>query len=481
MALGKRTAKQEEMFIATAQLASGPGHPFYAKLNAVLAEAGFDEFVEKLCAPYYKEGGRPSIPPGVYFRMLLIGYFEGLDSQRGIAWRCADSLALRTFLGIGLTEATPVHASMTIIRKRLPESAFDKMFVFVLDLLEKQGLLRGKSVAIDATTLEANAAMKSIVRKDTGEDWKEYLAGLAKAEGIQNPTEEDLRRLDRGRSDKKVSNEQWESSTDRDSRIAKMKDGRTHLAYKAEHAVDVVSEAIVATTVTFADKSDPRSAPDTLALAEANLVLAGSLARIEELIMDKGYHDNRLLADVMAQGIRTYVPERRQKSRCWTNKPVEYEQAFRSNRQRVRGAKGRQLNRWRSERCERTFAHVCETGGGRRTWLRGQTNVSKAHTFKCAAYNLGLLLRKVWGLRKPRSGADAPAALLAIVRLFVFIAATALLVVERRLRALQAGILATWYRWWRLLRPGRRADRSKKHPFFNGLLASQAHQAAGAK
>jgi transposase len=468
MALGKRGPKQEELFIATAQLANGPGHPFYAKLNAVLAEAGFDEFVEKLCAPYYKEGGRPSIPPGVYFRMLLIGYFEGLDSQRGIAWRCADSLALRTFLGIGLTEATPVHASMTIIRKRLPESAFDKMFVFVLDLLEKQGLLRGKSVAIDATTLEANAAMKSIVRKDTGEDWKEYLVGLAKAEGIQNPTEEDLRRLDRGRSDKKVSNEQWESSTDRDSRIAKMKDGRTHLAYKAEHAVDVVSEAIVATTVTFADKSDPRSAPDTLALAEANLVLAGSLARIEELIMDKGYHDNRLLADVMAQGIRTYVPERRQKSRCWTNKPVEYEQAFRSNRRRVRGAKGRQLNRWRSERCERTFAHVCETGGGRRTWLRGQTNVSKAHTFKCAAYNLGLLLRKVWGLRKPRSGADAPAALLAIVRLFVFIAATALLVVERRLRALQAGILATWYRWWRLLRPDAAPIDQKSIRFLTG-------------
>jgi transposase len=406
MALGKRRGlKQDELFIATAKIITGPGHPFYAKLNEILAEAGFDEWVEKLCAPYYKEGGRPGIPPGVYFRMLLIGYFEGLDSQRGIAWRCADSLALRTFLGLGLTESTPVHASMTIIRQRLPESVFHQMFVFVLSLLEQRGLVRGKSVAIDATTLEANAAMKSIVRKDTGEDWKEYLVGLAKAEGIENPTEEQLRGLDRKRSDKKVSNEQWESPTDGDSRIAKMKDGRTHLAYKAEHAVDVVSEAIVATTVTFADKSDPRSAPDTLALAEANLVLAGSAAAIEEVVMDKGYHDNRLMAHLMERGVRTYIPERRQKSRCWTNKPAEYEQAFRANRRRVRGSKGRQLNRWRSERCERTFAHVCETGGGRRTWLRGQTNVSKAHTFKCAAYNLGLLLRKVWGLSKPRSGA----------------------------------------------------------------------------
>jgi transposase len=423
MALGKRKPKQDELFIPTAKVASGPGHPFYSKLNQVLAEAGFDEFVEKLCVPYYKEGGRPGIPPGIYFRMVLIGYFEGLDSQRGITWRCADSLGLRTFLGIAITEDTPVHASMTIIRQRLPESVFDKVFVFVLSLLEKQGLLRGKSVAIDATTLEANAAMKSIVRKDTGEGWKQYLQGLAKAEGIENPTEEDLRRLDRARKDKKVSNEQWESPTDRDSRIAKMKDGRTHLAYKAEHAVDVVSEAIVATTVTFADRSDPQSAPVTLSLAEANLVLAGSETEIKEAVMDKGYHDVGLLARLAEGGVRTYIPERRQKSRRWTDKPVEQEQAFRANRRRVRGHRGRQLNRWRSERCERTFAHVCETGGGRRAWLRGQTNVSKMHTLKCAAYNLGLLLRKVWGFCKPRNAEAAGAALFFVLSLLLVMVA----------------------------------------------------------
>jgi len=411
MAIGKRKPHQDELFIPTAKLATGPGHPFYTKLNEVLAQEGFDDFAERLCAKYYKEGGRPGIPPGVYFRMLFIGYFEGLDSQRGIAWRCADSLALRSFLGIAITEATPVHASMTIIRQRLPELVFDKVFVFVLSLLEAKGLLRGKAVAIDATTLEANAAMKSIVRKDTGEDWKEYLRGLAQAEGIENPTEEDLRRLDRGRKDKKVSNEQWQSPTDRDSRIAKMKDGRTHLAYKAEHAVDLVSEAIVATSVTFADKSDRQSAPVTLSLAAANLVLAGSETEIEETVMDKGYHDNSLLAELAEQGLRTYIPERRQKSRRWTDKPVEEEQAFRANRRRVHGDKGRQLNRWRSERCERTFAHVCETGGGRRAWVRGQTNVSKVHTLKCAAYNLGLLLRKIWGYCKPRNAKAAAAVL----------------------------------------------------------------------
>lgn len=410
MALGRREPKQDELFIPTAKLATGPGHPFYTKLNAVLAEAQFDDFVERLCEPYYKEGGRPGIPPGVYFRMLFIGYFEGLDSQRGIAWRCADSLALRSFLGIALNETTPVHASMTIIRQRLPELVFDKVFVFVLGLLETKGLLRGKAVAIDATTLEANAAMKSIVRKDTGEDWKAYLRRLAQAEGIENPTDEDLRRIDRGRKDKKVSNEEWESPADPESRIAKMKDGRTHPAYKAEHAVDLQSEAIVAATVTFADRSDPQSAAITLSLAEANLVLAGSDTQIKEAVMDKGYHDNGLLANLSCKGVRSYIPERRQKSRCWTDKPVEQEQAFRANRRRVRGNKGRRLNRWRSERCERTFAHVCETGGGRRAWLRGLLNVSKAHTLRCAAYNLGLLLRKLWGYSKPRSWTRAAAA-----------------------------------------------------------------------
>ena len=423
MALGKRKPKQDELFIPTEKVASGPGHPFYSKLNEVLAEAGFDDYVERLCAPYYKEGGRPGIPPGVYFRMVLIGYFEGLDSQRGIAWRCADSLGLRTFLGISITEETPVHASMTMIRQRLPEWVFDRIFVFVLSLLENQGVLRGKAVAIDATTLEANAAMKSIVRKDTGQDWKEYLQGLAQAEGIQNPTEEDLRRLDRARKDKKVSNEQWESRSDGDSRIAKMKDGRTHLAYKAEHAVDVESEAILATTVTFADKSDPQSALVTLSLAEANLALAGSETEIKEAVMDKGYHDVGLLAGLAERGVRTYIPERRQKSRRWTNKPVEHERAFRANRRRVRGNKGRQLNRWRSERCERTFAHVCETGGGRRTWLRGQANVSKMHTLKCAAYNLGLLLRKVWGFCKPRNAEAAGTVLFFVFWLLVVVAA----------------------------------------------------------
>jgi transposase len=416
MAIGKRRLVQDQLFTATTMLAKSPGHPFYRKLNQVLAEAQFDDFAEKLCAPFYKEGGRPSIPPGTYFRLLFIGYFEGLDSQRGIAWRVQDSLCLREFLGLALTDDAPDHSALTKIRQRLPAEVYEKVFQFVLGLLQKKKLLRGQTIAIDATTLEANAAMKTIVRKDTGQNWNEYLKGLAQAEGIENPTPEDLRRMDRQRKGKKVSNDDWHNPHDPDARIARMKDGTTHLAYKAEHGVDLKSEAIVEVTVAPADQGDSQTAPQTLVGAQVNLIEAGSDVCITEGVMDKGYHDNGLLDFCRTVGVRTYIPERKQKSRCWTDKPESYEKSFRANRRRVRGEKGKALNRQRSEKCERTFAHVCETGGGRRSWLRGLVNVTKSHVLRCAAFNLGLLLRKVFGLSKPRSlGAAVGMALFALI------------------------------------------------------------------
>ena len=414
MALGKRVPQQEEMFVPVTDLPKSPAHPFYNRLNQLLAEEGFDEFVEALCEPYYKTGGRPSIPPGVYFRMLFIGYFEGIDSQRGIAWRCADSRSLREFLGAALTDATPAHNSMTVIRQRLPGSLFEAVFEKVLALLGQRGLLKGKTLGIDATTLEANAAMKTIVRKADGQDWKNYLRTLAQAEGIEEPTDDDLRRIDRGRKEKKVSNETWESPTDGDARIARMKDGTTRLAYKAEHAVDLETSAIVNAQVTHANRGDAETGPESLILAQVELVKAGSAATVMEVVADKGYHDNRLLAACVRLGVRSYIPERKQAKRIWTNKPAELEAAFRANRRRVRGERGRKLNRWRSERVERTFAHVCETGGGRRAWLRGLESVQKSHLMRCCAYNLGLVMRKCFGIGKPRGGAVAAAGLLAL-------------------------------------------------------------------
>lgn len=440
MALGKRRDQQVDLFVPSAQIVQGPGHPFYSKLNELLRAAGFDTFVEELCAEFYKKAGRPGIPPGVYFRMVFIGYFEGIDSQRGIAWRCADSFSLRDFLGYCVTEPTPVHVSMTMIRRRLPESVFQDVFRFVLGVLREKGLLRGKTLGIDATTLEANAAMKSIVRKDSGDDWKEYLRKLAAAEGIENPTDEDLRRLDQKRKGKKVSNQDWESPTDPDSRIAKMKDGRTHLAYKAEHAVDLETEAIVAAEVKHADRVDTGTVEETVEVAEENLAASGSTEPVKDVVADKGYHDNRVLTELAEQGIRTYIPERQQKVRRWEDKPEEYQIAFRNNQRRVRGERGRRLSRWRSERCERTFAHVCETGGGRRAWVRGIGEVLKLHRLRCAAYNLGLLLRKVFGMAKPRGAA---ALSLTFSGLFVVFAAWAAIGIPSTLPEIWAGCLLT--------------------------------------
>jgi transposase len=392
MSMGRRQAVQQaELFVATAELPRSPGHAFYDRLNRLLAEAGFDSHVEGLCLPHYADGvGRGSIPPGVYFRMLLVGYFEGLDSQRAIAWRCSDSLSLRSFLGTPLSEATPEHSSLTRIRQRLP-----------LDVHER-GLLKGKTVAVDSTTLEANAAMRSTVRRDTGEAYKDYLKRLMAEQGIENPSDDEARRFDRKRK-KKGSNQEWESPADPDSRIAKMKDGTTHLAYKAEHAVDLDSGPVVAAVVRKADESDQSTLVDTVLHAQVNLVLAGSDQEVEEVVADKGYHKAQTLAQCDATGTRTYVPEPKRKKRKWTDKPEAWRRATAANRRRVRGERGKRLQRKRSELVERSFAHVCETGGARRTWLRGLQDVSKRYAVQAAAFSLGVLMRRLFGVGKPRT------------------------------------------------------------------------------
>ena len=415
MAMGRRKPKQGELWIPTQDLPTSPGHPFYRKLNALLDEAGFDRFVEELCEPHYaKHQGRPSIPPGVYFRMLLIGYFEGLDSQRGIAWRCSDSRSLQEFLGYLPTQATPDHSSLTVIRERLSEVVHEQVFAWVLGLAQKKKLLAGKTVATDATFLEANAAMKSIERKDSGEDYKAYLKRLAKDAGIEDPTDEDLRRFDKKRPDKKVSNEEWQSRTDPDSRIAKMKDGTTHLAYKAEHVVDLDSNLILAAEIYHANEGDPDTLLSSVGTAQLNLIRAESKTDIENVAADKGYHKAATLAECAEAGWRTYIPERKRHDRHrWHDKPPEQEAAFRANRRRVRGARSKRLQRRRSEFVERTFAHMCETGGARRSWLCGLEKVSKRYLMHAAAHNLGLLMRKLFGMGTPR-GLQSPRSGLAL-------------------------------------------------------------------
>jgi len=412
MALGRhKKERQGDFWVATAELPRSEGHVFYRKLNELLRDAGFDPFVEDLCEPYYHDTqGRPGIPPGVYFRMLVVGYFEGIGSQRGIAWRCADSLSLREFLGLSLTEDTPDHSSLTRVRDRLPLEVHAAVFQFVLQVAEAKGLLKqGKTVAVDATTLEANAAMKSIVRRDTGEDWKAYIKRLMQEAGEiteeEEPTAEEIARFDRKRKDKKVSNRQWRSETDPDSRITKMKDGRTHLAYKAEHAVDLESELILAAPIYHANEADSDTIGPTISEAQDHLIAVDSEADIEEAVADKAYHKNETLGDLeFTNGMRTYIAEPKQNHRRnWKDKPEEQRQAVANNRRRIRGKRGRALQRQRSEKVERSFAHVCETGGSRRTWLSGIDKVRKRYLISAMAHNLGTIMRGLFGTGTARS------------------------------------------------------------------------------
>ena len=411
MAMGKRKPRQESLFISTDRLTQSAGHPFYQKLNTLLAEAGFDRWVESRCVEYYateEMRGQPSLPPGVYFRMLFVGYFENIDSQRGIAWRCADSLSLWQFLGIPAEKGTPDHSSMTNTRKRLPAEVFDEVFQFVLGIAAAKQLIAGKTVGVDSTTLEANAAMKSIVRRDTGEDWKAYVVRLMRAEGVigpdETPSDEDVRRFDKKRKDKSASNADWVSKTDADAKITKMKDGTTHLAYKAEHVVDLEADLILAAEIRPADESDTATLADSLAAAQLNLTASGSNAVIEEAAADKGYHAAATIELCDFLDVRTYIPEPKLKEPArWADHPGAERQAAKNNRRRMERSKGKKLQRRRSEVVERTFAHLCETGGSRRSHLRGLVNVTKRYVIAAAAHNLGRILRKLTGVGKPKA------------------------------------------------------------------------------
>jgi transposase len=409
MAMGRRQhrARTPGLWIATNALPPTGGHPFYQRLNQVLDAHAFDEFVEAQCAPFYAETvGRPSLTPGTYFRLLLIGYFEGIDSERGIAWRTADSLALRGFLGLGLDEVPPEHSTISRTRRLIDVETHRAVFTWILQVLATADLIKGKTIGIDATTLEANAALRSIVRRDSGETYQEFLTRLAQASGIETPTHADLARLDRTRP-KKGRNTEWRHPHDPDARITKMKDGRTHLAHKAEHAVDMETGAIVGVTVQGADQGDTTTMADTVTAAAEDLeavaaVTDGETAVIDEVVADKGYHSNQVLVDLAALDLRTYIAEPDRGPRRWKKQPAARDAVY-ANRRRIRGARGLALLRRRSERLERPNAHLYETGAMRRTHLRGHANILKRLLVHVGGFNLGLLMRTLCGIGTPRS------------------------------------------------------------------------------
>ena len=369
MAMSRRKdrARTPGLWIATTALPVTGGHPFYQRLNQVLDTHAFDAFVEAQCAPFYAATvGRPSLLPGTYFRLLLIGYFEGIDSERGIAWRTADSLALRGFLGLDLDEAPPEHSTISRTRRLIDLETHRAVFTWILQVLATTDLVKGQTIGIDATTLEANAALRRSVRRDSGETYQEFLTRLAQASGIETPTRADLARVDRKRP-KKGRNTDWRHPHDPDARITKMKDGRTHLAHKAEHAVDLETGAIVGVTVQGADQGDTTTIGETVTAAAEELkavavVTDGQTAVIDEVVADKGYHSNQVLVDLGALDLRTYIAEPNRGRRNWKKKTVARD-AVSANRRRI---------------------------------------ILKRLLIQTRAFNLGLLMRTLIGVGTPR-------------------------------------------------------------------------------
>ena len=411
MAMGRRKKEsQEVLWVEAGELVRSPGHPFYERLNGILDQAGFDEFVEGLCQKFYAERvGRPSLAPAVYFRLLLIGYFEGIDSERGIAWRVSDSLTLREFLGYALSDAPPDHSTISRNRRLIDLESHQEVFAWVLRILAKRGLLKGKTLGVDSTTLEANAALRSIIRRDSGESYEQFLERLAKASGIETPTRQDLAKIDKNRPGK-GSNDDWQHPQDPDAKITKMKDGRTHLAHKAGHAVDMETGAVVGVRVDPASAGDTQTVEDLLEDVVDNLgevmddeeaadELSGELTA--EMVADKGFHSNAVLRHLRELGIRTYISEPQRGRRNWKRKTAERDATY-ANRRRMARAKGQALQRRRGELLERGFAHCYETGGMRRTHLRRHPNILKRLLIHVAGFNLGLVMRQTTGVGKPR-------------------------------------------------------------------------------
>jgi transposase len=332
------------MWVAIQDLPRSAAHPFYTRLNQILDQHDFDGYVEALCQRFYAEEiGRPGLPPGRYFRLLLIGYFEGLDAERAIAWRAADSFALREFLGLVLPEVPPDHSTISRTRRLIDVETHEAVFTWILQRLADAGLLKGKTVGIDATTLEANAALRSIVRRDTGESYHDFLTKLAQASGIEAPTRADLARLDRKRK-KKGSNDDWTHPHDPDAKITKMKDGRTHLAHKAEHEVDVETGAVVGVTVQDADAGDTTTSRETLIEAAEQIeTVLPDRDGLQEVVGDKGYHSNDSLVDLEAVGVRSYISEP-DRGRNWKEYPEARDAVYR-NRRRIRGERGHTTDR----------------------------------------------------------------------------------------------------------------------------------------
>ncbi len=402
----KKTPDEAPTFwIATSDLPATPANGFYQKLDAVLAEFKFGEETRRLAAPFYEmnasKGGQPGIDPEVYFKMLMVGFFENLASERAIAARCADSLSIREFLHYGLGDRTPHHSSFTVIRKRLAAEVYDAVFALVLQALRAKKLLKGKHLAIDTSVMEANASLRSLEHRLTGERYRQYVKRLAREAGVDTTDPKAVSTFDRKRPGRKTSNTEWQNPHDPDAKVGPDKKGVTRMLYKPEHVIDLETGAIVDVAV------NPGDQPDAMGLAERVLAVEARVnvavgdpvdrARVETVVGDMGYCKPIELATLQETGIRTAIADP-VRNRRLEKLPEEERRALRNARRTTRSQRGRALMRRRGELCERSFVQVLDYGGARRTTLRGQENIYKRYLVQAACANLSLLLRHLSGI-----------------------------------------------------------------------------------
>jgi transposase len=427
---------QGSFWIPTSDLPSTPANTFYQRLDRALAKAQFGDAVRKLCEPFYEtdpsRGGRPGIDPEVYFKMQMVGFFENLASERAIAARCADSLSIRAFLHYELAEATPDHSSLTVIRQRLSADVYQRVFGLVLVALKKNKLLKGRKLGIDASVLEANASLRSLEHRLTGEAYAAYVRRLAEAAGVDPTDAAAVRRFDKKRPGRKTSNDEWHNPHDPDAKVGRTKRGTTRMIHKPEHVVDLETGAIVDVDVRPGDEHDTQELADRVLAAEDRMNTAlgdpKSTERVKVLAADKGYFKVEELTLLQGVGIRTAVSDPLRNRRLDRLSDMDRAAVMAAHRS-VRSMAGKSLLKRRAEFVERGFQHVLDRGGARRTTLRGRENIRKRYLMQAMTANLSLLMRHLTGIGTPKqalAASQAPIAAIfsAVLRWFHVLAGT---------------------------------------------------------
>jgi len=404
-----QTPPEPELFIPSARLVQPACSSFYVKLEQTLQSFSFAAAVRQLCQACYDNNGRgrPGVDPAVYFKMLMVGFFENIPSERGIAERCQDSISIRAFLGYDLTGNTPDHSTLSVIRSRLGVKVYDQVFVLILRALQAHGLVKGRNVGIDASVIEANASLKGLVNRQTEEAYWEYVRRLAAENGIDPKDADAVRRFDRKRP-KKMSNQDWENPNDPDAKIGPTKAGATDMIYKAENTVDLDTGTILNAEVRPGDEPDQKDLASHVLEAQENIneakdLPAGTLT-IESATADKGYHAVEEMGFLQQEGIRTVISDP-VINRNMDKLTDEEAKVVRSARRSAKSKSGKELLKSRGMHLERPFAHILDAGGARRTTLRGRDNLNKRFKFSAAIYNLSQLMRKLLGVGTPKQWA----------------------------------------------------------------------------